>query len=342
MTNEYSPMTTRREVPFTGDVTAWVHNEVADLKAKLALVQQAAEQSRNVASEAADVANSSRMRVDQVEALANSTIHVQDDLRTLRDAIARTQEDIHLLRQSRDELERRILSDQEHVRQDRNETAHHFGDMARQIEGWREALTAAEEHNRRNLEVAAQLAMRLEAIESQQMDTVTQQSRFQTHVARIDQELQRLSANSVVLQRADDEQRERSSSALEALRRVEADIEAVRAETNRYTHIQDRLELVQAERTRHNERLNEVAAELHEIDVHLTEHDEHNQLVDARIGGYQNDIGALSQRVQDALDKVSAYLHSMAELEGDMRKRQIIALEKEIRDVRSKSLTFDE
>ena len=342
MTNEYSPMTTRREVPFTGDVTAWVHNEVADLKAKLALVQQAAEQSRNVASEAAEVANSSRMRVDQVEALANSTIHVQDDLRTLRDAIARTQEDIHTLRQSRDELERRILSDQERVRQDRNDVAHHFGDMERQIEGWHEQLTAAEEHNRRNLEVAAQLSMRLEALESQQADVNTQQSRFQTHVSRIDQELARLSAAAVILQRADDEQRERSSSALEALRRTESEIEAIRAEANRYTHIQDRLELVQAERTRHNERLNEIAAELHNIDTHLNEHDEHNTLVEARISGYQFDVNGLSQRVQDALDKVSAYLHSMAELEGDMRKRQIIALEKEIRDVRSKSLTFDE
>jgi len=335
-------MTTRREVPFTGDVTAWVHNEVADLKAKLALVQQAAEQSRNVASEAADSANSSRMRFDQIDAIANTTTHMQDDLRTLRDAIARTQEDIHVLRQSRDELERRILSDQERVRQDRNDVAHHFGDMERQIEGWHEQLTAAEEHNRRNLEVAAQLTMRLEALESQHTDTATQQSRFQTHIARIDQELARLSAAAVVLQRADDEQRERSSSALEALRRTESEIEAIRAETNRYTHIQDRLELVQAERTRHNERLNEVAAELQNIDTHLNEHDEHNQLVDARIGGYQHDINGLAQRLSEALDKVSAYLHSMAELEGDMRKRQIIALEKEIRDVRSKSLTFDE
>ncbi len=46
--------------------------------------------------------------------------------------------------QARVRLERRILSDQEHVRQDRNDTAHHFGDMERQIEGWREqrAFTA--------------------------------------------------------------------------------------------------------------------------------------------------------------------------------------------------------
>jgi chromosome segregation ATPase len=342
MTNEYSPMTTRREVPFTGDVTAWVHNEVADLKAKLALVQQAAEQSRNVASEAADVANSSRMRVDQVEAIANTTVRVQEDVRTLRDMIARTQEDIHVLRQSRDEIERRLLADQERARQDHNDSAHHFTDIERQIEGWTEQLTAAEEHNRRNLEVAAQLTMRLEMLESQHTDTVTQQSRFQTHIARIDQELARLSAAAVVLQRADDEQRERSSSALEALRRIESEIEATRAETQRYTHIQDRLELVQAERTRHNERLNEIAGELHEIDTHLNEHDEHNQLLDARISGYQHEINGLAGRLTEALDKVSAYLHSMAELEGDIRKRQIIALEKEIRDVRSKSLTFDE
>ena len=335
-------MTMRREVPFTGDVTAWIHNEVSDLKAKLALVQQAAEQSRNVASEAAEAANSSRIRFDQIDSLGLTTAHMQDDLRVLRDMIARTQEDIHVLRQGREEMERRLLADQERIRQDRNDNAHHFSDLERQIEGWREQLTAAEEHNRRNLEMAAQLTMRMETIESQHTDTVTQQSRFQTHIARIDQELARLSATAIMLTRADDEQRERSSSALEALRRTESEIEAIRTDTNRYSRIQDRLELVQAERTRHNERLGEVAQELHKIDERLNSHDEHEQLIEARIAGYQVGITAVNQRLQAALEKISAYLHSVSEVEGDMRKRQIIALEKEIRDVRSRALTFDE
>src|SRR3954451_25395971 len=104
-------MTARREVPFTGDVTAWVHNELSELKSRMALVQQAAEQSRAVASDAADTANSARMRFDQIDAVAGTITHIQDDQRALRDMITRTQEDIHSLRQSREEAERKALAD---------------------------------------------------------------------------------------------------------------------------------------------------------------------------------------------------------------------------------------
>ena len=56
-------MTTRREVPFTGDSIAWVHSELADIKAKLALVQSAADQSRSLATDAAEpIAHRARVR----------------------------------------------------------------------------------------------------------------------------------------------------------------------------------------------------------------------------------------------------------------------------------------
>jgi hypothetical protein len=47
-------MTTRREVPLTGDALAWMHTEVSEIKARLALVAQAADQSRIVASNASE------------------------------------------------------------------------------------------------------------------------------------------------------------------------------------------------------------------------------------------------------------------------------------------------
>jgi len=335
-------MTTRREVPFTGDVTAWVHNELAELKARMSIVQQAAEQSRNVASEAADTANAARMKSDQIDVFSGSITHLQDDQRVLRELIMRTQDDIHSLRQSREEGERRYLADAERVRTDRNEAAHRFGDLERQIEAWREQLNGVEEHNRRNLEIATQLVMRLEAIEAAQSESLTQHSRVQTALARIDQELQRLSATAIVLQRNDDEQRERASSALESLRRTESEIEAVRAETNRFSRIDDRLELVQAERTRHNERLNELSAEQAKTDAKLNDLGEHDTLLETRIANFQTDVGHISARMQAVLDQIATYMHSQTELESDLRKRQIIALEKEIRDIRGRELNFSE
>ena len=60
-----------------------------------------------------------------------------------------------------------------------------------------ERQAGAEEHYRRNLEAASQLAMRIEAVERQVADADNGQSRTVSSLSRIDQELQRIS--SVVL-----------------------------------------------------------------------------------------------------------------------------------------------
>jgi chromosome segregation ATPase len=139
------------------------------------------------------------------------------------------------------------------------------------------------------------------------------------------------------LQNEDNSQRERINSNVEMLRRLEGDIDAVRSEANKITRIDDRLELVQAERTRHNERLNEIAEELAQIDERLNESDERASLLDVRMTAYQGDLDRLRQGLESEHEHLARYLGGLRDLEADMRKRQIVALEKEIRDVRGRA-----
>ena len=44
-------MNSQREVPLTGDTLAWMYNEITEIKARLANIQQAADQSRAVAAD---------------------------------------------------------------------------------------------------------------------------------------------------------------------------------------------------------------------------------------------------------------------------------------------------
>jgi chromosome segregation ATPase len=335
-------MTTKREVPLTGDTLAWVHNEIGEIKSRLALVQQAAEQSRGVAADASEKANQARTRIDQVESFGSALSHLQDDLHAVRELLVRAQDDIHSLRQSREEIERRALADAERVRQDKNEIGRRFADIDRQIEGWQEQLASAEEHNRRNLEGVAQIAMRLEAIEAEHAETQTLQSRTFTTLSRMDQEVQRLSGAIANLEREDDVGRERTAGAVEMLRRLEGEVEALQSEANRISRIDDRLELVQAERTRHNEQINEIMALLAKVDNRLNEHGERLSLTEVRMNKLQDDLRGLKERLQLDREQIGAYLHALNELDADMRKRQIIALEKEIRDVRGRALNFAE
>jgi chromosome segregation ATPase len=184
--------------------------------------------------------------------------------------------------------------------------------------------------------------MRLEAIEAEHSETQTLQSRSLAQLSRIDQEIQRLSGAIGALEREDEVGHERNASAMEMLRRLETQIESLEAQANHISRLDDRLELVQAERTRHNERLNEHAADMAKIDSRLNEHSERLSLVEVRMNSSQDDMRKLKELLQQDREQLTAYLHSLSELEADMRKREIIALEKEIRDIRGRALHFAE
>lgn len=330
-------MTTRREIPLNADTMAWVHSEIMELKSRLNVVQQAADQSRNLATDASDTAHQVQSAIGRFDGIPATLQHLQDDFRTIRELLARAQDDIHSLRQSREESERQEALDSERQRQERNDTGRRFSDIERHIEHWGEQLEGAEEHTRRTLEMQSQLTMRLETLESVLSESDSAQSRASSTLSRIDQEMQRISSAVLQLQNEDSTQRERINSNVEMLRRLESDLELIRTETNKISRIDDRIELVQAERTRHNERLNEITEELAHVDDRLHQGDERAALLEARINSYQDELTQLREGLENEHEHLANYLSGLRDLEADIRKRQIVALEKEIRDIRGRA-----
>jgi chromosome segregation ATPase len=330
-------VTTRREIPLNADTMAWVHSEIMELKARIATLQQAAEQSRNLATDAADTSHQLGAAFGQFDGIPGALQHLQDDFRSLRELVTRAQDDIHSLRQSREDSERQDALDGERLRQERNDAGHRFSEIERHVEHWEERLEGAEEHTRRTVEMQSQLAMRLETLETLLSESDSAQSRASSTLSRIDQELQRISGSVLQLQGEDNTQRERINSNVEMLRRLENDLEALRTEANKISRIDDRLELVQAERTRHNERLNEITEELAEVDERLNQGDERASLLEARLNSYQEELTQVREGLEREHENLANYLGGLRDLEADIRKRQIVALEKEIRDIRGRA-----
>jgi len=316
-------MTTRREVPFAGDTSAWVHTEIGDMKSRISLVQQAVDQSRGLAAEAAEAAHQARSKVDLMDGTGAVLEHLQ--------------EDIHSLRQTREDIERRSLADAERVRQERNDSSKRFSEMERVMEVWTERIEGIEEHNRRAIEAVSHATQRVEMIEAEMNDSDSLQSRAASMLSRIDQDTKILTGSVAELQREDNVQRERLNTVLETLRRIDTDVESLKADSTRLLRLDDRLELVQAERTRHNERLNELTAEMALVDNRLNEYNERTSLVETRTNSFAQDVQRFKDRLQAEREQLASYMQGLRELEGDIRKRQIAALEKEIRDIRGRA-----
>lgn len=335
-------MTTRREVPLTGDTLAWVHSELSDIKARLSIVQQAAEQSRALATDASEKAHSIRTKADQLDNHAVALFQFQEELRLMRDQLLRAHDDISSLRQTRDEAERRAIADSDRQLQDRNEIGKRFGELQKQIDAWQDRVTSFEEQNRRNLETASQLTMRLEALENDKDDMDVRQARVQAALSRVDQDINRLSSTISPLQREDEVNRERVASLAEMLRRVEADLDAVKAQTSRVDRMHDRVELIQAERTRHGERLNELTLAMEEVKTAFNEQAERLTLAETKMSTYLAELKKVDERMTSTREQIAMHVRSIADLQADFRKRQIAALEKESRELRSHGISFAE
>src|SRR5262249_26134236 len=176
--------------------------------------------------------------------------------------------------------------------------------------------------------------------EGREMDAF--HARLHSTLSRMDEEQRRISSVIPDLHREDVAQKERFQSLAERLSRLEGELEAIRTQMGRIDRIDDRLELVQAERSRHGERISELTLSIDRIHEMLQEQSEKAALIDARIAGYQDDIRSVDARLTEAREQNAAYLRGLAEMETDIRRRQIAALEREMRDIRSRGLSLAE
>ena len=78
------------------------------------------------------------------------------------------------------------------------------------------------------------------------------------------------------------------------------------------------------------------------VETALNEHTERTALVEARMSGYQQELAGLKERLRDDRDRISHYLSGLNEVLADIKKRQMGALEKEIRDIRGRAINFAE
>ncbi len=142
-------VTTQREVPFTGDTLGWVHSEIAEIKSKLALAQQAHRPGprgrvrRLGQSEPSCAPAWTRSRPRRRRCCTCRT-----SCKLVREQLTRVHDDIHSLRTSREEVERRLFAEAERERQEKNDSTKRFGEMQRQIDAWQERFGSVEERNR--------------------------------------------------------------------------------------------------------------------------------------------------------------------------------------------------
>jgi chromosome segregation ATPase len=336
-------VTTQQErVAARQETLDWVHRELATIKNAMGLLQQRMDQAAGLAVDSADKTDQLRLRVDRLEIQVKAIEVLQEDLRTTRDQVDKLHDALGGLRQLAEELSRHRQEDVDRLGEERNQTVHRFADQERLLETWREKIIGFEEQHRRGVEAAAQLALKIEALENESGAQAVRHSRLRNSVGRMDQEVSRLSSALEGLIQEDEVFKERLHGANEFLRRLESEADSLRSQINRIDRIDDRLELVQAERSRHGERLMELTSGLDAVNSGQYEQDERSSLLEARLANFQTDLRGLDDKLDAFREQLAVYLRAVNQSEGDFRKRGIAALEKEVREIRGRAIDFAE
>jgi DNA repair exonuclease SbcCD ATPase subunit len=325
-----------------GETVEWVHREIAEVKNQIALLIQRMDHTAGLASDTADRGDRQRQRIDYLETQAKAIPVLLEELRAGRDTTSKLHDELVALRQAVEELSRHRVEDVTRLADERNEITRKFSETVRMIDAVREKISGYDEQHRRALEASAQAALKLEAIINEQAAQATRHSRLRNGVTRMDQELTRISTALESLIQEDQTLKERVQSVGEFLRRLEGEAEALRGSVARIDRIDDRLELVQAERSRHGERLTELTNAIADINAAAFEQTERTSLIEARMGAIVSDINDVDAKLNDFREKLAVYLRSITKSEGDFRKRNIAALEKEVREIRGRSIDFVE
>ena len=259
-------VTTRREVPLNGDTLAWVHSEISEIKSRLAVVQQAAEQSRDLATDAAETSHQAAHRPRPVRRPrhrhtappgrpAHRCASCSPAPRTTSTPCARAARRSSAASSATPSACART----------RNEIGRHFSDIERADR----ALAGAPRRRRGAQPPQPGDASPARACASKTLENAIAAARTTAAVARqFDPQPHGPGAAAHLRRRARPAERRRHPARAHQQQRRKCYAASkprskpCAAETNRITRIDDRLELVQAERTRHNERLNEITAEL--------------------------------------------------------------------------------
>jgi chromosome segregation ATPase len=272
----------------------------------------------------------------------SAIVPLQEEMRQLKEVLARLQEQQVNARGQLEETVRQRMTEAERGRVEVADLRRRLEDLERQVEGWLDRQSGVEDSARRYQEGIALASARAESMEQRLGALEGRASRNHEATNRIDQEISRIDAAIQGLEREDDLQSERARVALEAARRVEAEVESERRDLRALTELSERMELLKVERQRMEDRLAQVEENANELRGLLAHQEQLLSVLDGRTQGY---LGRLESLREEILRHRQEFVEHLLKLSGgqeQLKRRQIEELEREIKELKHHAVGLTE
>ena len=325
------------KTPAGTELVNWLHDQVSALKAQLGRMQQQHEQTQAALLDVHEKLRDNDGRLREVTARTIGLPTMQEQVRQLAGLLDRIQDAEVLIDSKFESMERQGQEERQRDQAEKNDLYRRVQELERHSEGLTERQTGYDEAARRFQEemsrshLASQsINQRLEAVESKA-------SRLLDALTRLEQSHSEAEAAIRTLRREDDAIAERARVAHDVAARLETEMHQQAEEFRSLPMMQERLELLRAERQRVEDRVSRLEETLNEAIVRLERQEETTGGLDRRVNAHDQRIDVVHTSTLDHRRWLSDHVLKLNQMLERMKRRQVEELERDVKELRQQS-----
>jgi chromosome segregation ATPase len=316
------------------DAVNWLQDQVSQLKAQVARVTQQGDQTQAAVLDVNEKLRDAEGRLREISARTHGLPGMMEQLRALSGLLDRIQDAEVLIDTKFEVLERTNAEALGRDQSEKNDLYRRVQDLERKSEGVAERQAAADESIRRYQDEVARshllyqgLNQRLEAVE-------TKTGRNLDAIVRIEQSQAEAEQAIRALRREDDVLAERARLAHEVAARLETELHAQQEEYRILPLLQERVELLRAERQRLEDRTSRNDEMIEDAVARLEREEDFTAHVDIRMKTFEARVDHVHTVTLDVRRSLSEQLLKLNQILERMKRREVDEIERQVKELR--------
>jgi chromosome segregation ATPase len=317
------------------DAMNWVQDQLVQIKAMIARLQQQGEQTQAGMLDVNERLRDADGRLRELGSKTTGLPQIREQVQQLSGLLERIQDAEVLIDTKFELMERTGHEERTRDQAEKNDMFRRVQDLERRAEALAERQSTIDDTYRRFQEEVSRSHLqyqgheqRLEALESRSSRNLDATNRLEQAHAEIEQAIRGL-------RREDDVLAERARLAHEVASRLETELNTHEEELRTLPLLQERVELLRAERQRLEDRTSHIEESLEDARTRLEREEDSTTHVELRLRAHESRIDQVHSSMQEYRRAMNEHLLKLNQMLERMKRREVEELERQAKELRT-------
>jgi len=327
----------RNDARLPQDGIAWMIDEINQLKAQVGRLHQQGDQTQAALVDLNESVRDVEGRIREILAKTMGLPAFQEQMRQLASLLERIQDAEVLIDTKFEMLERATGEERSRDQQEKNDLFRRVQDLERRTESLNERQSSVDDAHRRFQEEVSRAHLQYQGLNSRLEGVESKAARSLDAIARLEQEHGEIEGAIRALRREDDVLEERARLAHEVAQRLETALQEQAEEYRVLPMLQERVELLRAERQRLEDRTSRLEETVADEVTRLERQEEAAAHFDVRLKAQESRIDSVHNATLDFRRTLADQLLKLNQMIERMKRRAVDELERDIKELRGQA-----